>query len=114
MDNVVKSPKHYQIMPGVEVKDVRKALLDNAQNCVYNPTYNEVDYWSRAWEYLTRMWGKNGLEDAEKATVYLGWLIQSLKEKQRLSLLQQRSRNMPHKTTEEAYEQQYREDYDPT
>jgi hypothetical protein len=79
MNDVVNSPKHYQIAPGLEVKDVRRALLDSAETSPYNPTNNAVDYWSRTWEYLTRMWHKNGLEDAEKARVYLDWLIDEMK-----------------------------------
>ena len=75
-DNV-KNPRHYQLLPGVEVKDVRKAILDNIET---SPTLYAVDCWSRSWEYLTRMWGKNGLEDAKKARVYLDWLITELEK----------------------------------
>lgn len=73
-DNV-KNPSHYQLLPGVEVIDVRMAILSNMPASV---TRAEADHWSRAWEYLTRMWGKNGLEDAKKARVYLDWLIDEM------------------------------------
>lgn len=72
-DNV-HSPSHYQILPGVEVYDVREAILSKTEGL--HPC--EVDDWSRAWEYLTRMWGKNGLEDAKKAKWYLEKLIQRM------------------------------------
>lgn len=74
--DAVHKPSHYQIMPGVEVKDVRRALLDKIP--AGQASYHEITCWDRSWEYLTRMWGKGGLEDARKARVYLDWLIESL------------------------------------
>lgn len=73
-DNVNK-PSHYAVLPGVEVIDIRKALLKKIPT---DTSFEAVDHWSRAWEYLTRMWGKNGIEDAKKAKVYLNWLIDEL------------------------------------
>lgn len=70
----VNKPSHYQIMPGVEVYDVRMALMTKIEGA----SHGAVDDWSRAWEYLTRMWGKNGLEDAKKARWYLDRLIGKL------------------------------------
>lgn len=68
-DNVLNT-KHYQLLDGVEVIDVRESLLmkiDAAQmlNAV------EIDLWSRAWEYLTRFMEKGGMEDLKKAENYL-------------------------------------------
>jgi hypothetical protein len=77
----VNSPKHYQLFPGVEVIDVRRAILAAVPK---GQSYYAIDCWSRAWEYLTRMWGKNGLEDAKKAETYLKWLIEEM-EIQKLS-----------------------------
>jgi hypothetical protein len=71
----INNPSHYQIMPGVEVIHVRRALLDKIPE---GTNLNAVDEWSRSWEYLTRGWSKNGLEDFKKAQVYLGWLIERL------------------------------------
>lgn len=74
-DNVDR-PSHYQILPGIEVYDIREAILSKHEDlhpCV-------VDDWSRAWEYLTRMFSKNGLEDAKKARWYLNKLIDRMKE----------------------------------
>jgi len=71
----INNPSHYQIMPGVEVIHVRRALMDKIPS---GANYNAIDEWSRAWEYLTRAWSKNGLEDFKKAQVYLGWLIERL------------------------------------
>ena len=75
--DMVNNPKHYQLLPGVEVKDVRKAILDNAPEGI---PYTQIDAWSRCWEYMTRMWNKNGLEDAKKARVYLNWLIEDMEK----------------------------------
>lgn len=72
----VNRPSHYQIMPGVEVYDVRMGLLAK----MHGVAPGAADDWSRAWEYLTRMWGKNGLEDAKKARWYLDKLIGKLEQ----------------------------------
>jgi len=74
MRDPVNNPSHYQLLPGVEVYDVRHAILAKAEGV----TLSEADDWSRAWEYITRMWGKNGLEDAKKAQWYLNKLIERL------------------------------------
>lgn len=72
--DMVNSPKHYEILPGVEVYDVREAILKKHPQL--EP--NVVDDWSRSWEYLTRMFGKNGLEDAKKSKWYLEKLIERM------------------------------------
>jgi hypothetical protein len=73
----VKSPSHYQLLPGVEVIHVRKALLEKMGHM----TPYQIDCWSRAWEYITRAPAKNGLEDLKKAQTYLEWLIKDMEEK---------------------------------
>ena len=74
-EDMVNNPPHYQIMEGVEVIDVRKGLMDKIPS---NVPFSQVDDWSRSWEYITRMWGKNGLEDAKKARFYLNRLINAM------------------------------------
>lgn len=73
-DNV-NNPKHYQLLPGVQVIDVRDAAFAQMPEGI---PYDLVDCWSRSWEYLTRMWGKNQLEDAKKARWYLDRMIQKM------------------------------------
>ena len=73
--DMVNAPPHYQIMPGVEVIDVRKGLMEKIPS---NVPFHQADDWSRSWEYITRMWGKNGLEDAKKARFYLNRLIDGM------------------------------------
>lgn len=75
--DVVNKPSHYILKLksgiGVEVYDIRTALLHICDE--EGVPAGQVDDWSRSWEYLTRMWGKNGLEDAKKARWYLDKLI---------------------------------------
>jgi len=73
----VNSPPHYMITEDIEVIDVRHALLEKMNQLVIDGrlTAVEIDYWSRAWEYLTRCFFKNGLEDAGKCEAYLLRLI---------------------------------------
>jgi hypothetical protein len=73
--DMVNHPPHYQLLPGVEVYDVRMALLAKVE-----APAGQVDDWSRAWEYLTRMWQKNGLEDAKKCRWYLDKLIEKMEQ----------------------------------
>lgn len=73
--DMVNNPPHYQIMPGIGVIDVRKALMGKIPSRV---PFSQTDDWSRSWEYITRMWGKNGLEDAKKARFYLNRLIDGM------------------------------------
>ena len=71
----VYNPSHYQLpgLDGLEVMDVRSSLLQTIPEGV---PYELVTCWNESWTYLTRMWGKNGLEDAKKAQVYLSRLIE--------------------------------------
>lgn len=73
----VNSPPHYKITDEIEVIDVRHALLEKMDSLVAEGklTVAQVDNWSRAWEYLTRCFFKNGLEDLGKCEYYLLRLI---------------------------------------
>lgn len=75
--DMVNSPPHYQLLPGVEVIDVRDALFAKMPSDV---PHDIADCWSRSWEYLTRMWDKNGLEDAKKARWYLDRMIKKIEK----------------------------------
>lgn len=67
MDNVNK-PKHYELdgIPGVEVKDVIKAVLGKDTVSFYL---------GNVLKYMLRFKKKNGLEDLKKARLYLDWAI---------------------------------------
>jgi len=70
--DMVNNPPHYQILPGVEVYDIRCALMDKIQGA----THAQVSDWDRAVEYLLRMWDKNGIQDAKKALGTAGFAVQ--------------------------------------
>ena len=72
MDNVNK-PNHYALdgIPGVEVKDVIKAVL--GEDTVGFYLGNVI-------KYMLRFKKKNGVEDLEKARLYLDWAIEDYGE----------------------------------
>ena len=76
--DMVNSPSHYQLVDGLEVKDIRKAIFDKIP--MGKLSYHQADCYSRAWEYLTRACFKHEspLEDLQKAQTYLTWLIEDL------------------------------------
>lgn len=75
-EDLVNHPKHYQLLPGVEVYDIRQALA--AKATAAGVTLDQFSDYDRAIEYLLRMWEKNGKQDAEKAVWYLNKLIGKL------------------------------------
>ena len=76
--DMVNKPPHY-MLPGldIEVIDVRSSLLKTIPP---GTPYEAVTSWSEAWTYLTRMWGKNGIEDLKKAQVYIARQIKIMEE----------------------------------
>ena len=74
--DAVHQPSHYKL-DGLDVEwmDVRSALLRVIPKGI---PYEAVTSWSEAITYLARMWGKNGVEDAQKALVYTSRLVQIL------------------------------------
>lgn len=78
MNDMVNKPSHYQLVDGLEVRDVRKAIFDKIPMGMLS--YHQADCYSRAWEYLTRCCFKHEspLEDLMKAQTYLNWIIEDL------------------------------------
>jgi hypothetical protein len=76
----VNKPNHYMLFPeqGIEFIDVRDVLIERLADF----TPKQIDYWSRAFEYLARAGGKNGVEDIKKAKWYLDRLVKTLEEKE--------------------------------
>lgn len=81
MHDPVNSPSHYVLAPGLEVIDIREMILEKLQAHGIVVPYTDIDDWSRTWEYITRMWFKNGVEDASKAKYYLDRLVDRMKER---------------------------------
>lgn len=82
--DMVNKPPHYDL-GGFQVIDVRDVLLDRIQKSGIL-TYRQADYWSRAWEYLTRFMEKNGAEDLKKGQWYLNRLLDDLAKNQQKSV----------------------------
>lgn len=81
-EDVVSSPKHYQLFPGIEVVDIRDRLLDKIESSKILPMkHKEAGYYSEMMGYLMRCMDKNGLQDMKKARWYLDRLINSLEGK---------------------------------
>lgn len=71
--NNVNKPNHYVLdgIPGVEVKDVIKAVLGK----------DTVGFYlGNVIKYMLRFKKKNGLEDLKKARLYLDWAIEDYGE----------------------------------
>lgn len=79
--DMVNTPPHYVLKPGLEVIDVRTAIFEKLQREGIVVPYADMSDWDRAWEYLTRMFFKNGKEDAEKSLYYLTRLVERMKER---------------------------------
>jgi len=76
--DMVNKPKHYQIMPGLEVYDLRQALAKKAQEL--GIPHDQFSDWDRALEYLLRMWEKNKRQDLQKSMFYMNKLLEKLPE----------------------------------
>lgn len=79
--DMVNKPPHYVLKPGLEVIDVRTAIFEKLQREGIVVPYADMSDWDRAWEYLTRMFFKNGKEDAEKALYYLSRLVERMEKR---------------------------------
>lgn len=68
----VNKPKHYQLLPGVEVIDVLDALCDKLdKSSVWKFSAKDASYYAQAMGYLMRCMDKNGKQDVQKAIWYL-------------------------------------------
>lgn len=68
----VNKPKHYQLLPGVEVIDVLDALCDKLdKSSVWEFSAKDASYYAQAMGYLMRCMDKNGKQDVQKAIWYL-------------------------------------------
>ena len=70
--DIVSKPKHYMLLPGVEVRDVCKAMADRMQD-KYSAFF--ISDYIQFLQYVLRFDQKNGVEDLEKAKWYLDKLI---------------------------------------
>lgn len=75
LDEVVNHPTHYELEGlGVEVIDVIRSVLGEISFCSYCK--------GNVIKYILRADKKNGLEDLQKARVYLSWLIATIESEE--------------------------------
>lgn len=72
----VTKPRHYMLLPNVEVRDVIKALVDKMTG--YHPMI-AADY-VQMMQYGMRFMDKNGTEDLKKMRWYLDKIIEQLEK----------------------------------
>lgn len=73
----VTKPKHYMLLPNVEVRDVLKALTSKLNSF---PPMVIADY-VQMMQYGMRFMEKNGIEDLKKMRWYLDKVIEQLENK---------------------------------
>jgi len=66
--------------------DVREAILEKLQSEGVVVPYVDIDDWSRAWEYLTRCFFKNGAEDIQKSQYYINRMVERIKDRSKFNL----------------------------
>ena len=77
--NAVNHPSHYKGSKGLEVTEVLENFL--------SPDELRGFYKGNVIKYVLRSQKKNGKEDLEKASKYLGWLIEATEEKDLLETI---------------------------
>lgn len=77
----VDRPDYYQVLPEYQVRDINKALLDKIEESDFDLSLDEAGWYQQAMQYLMRFYGKNGIDDLEKAVYALNIVIESLKER---------------------------------
>lgn len=80
MNDVVKKPNHYQLLPEYEVKDVIKALLDKIDESDFEMSSFQAGWLQQSLQYQMRFYAKNGIEDLEKAHETLGFVLADMKK----------------------------------
>ena len=81
MIDMVNSPPHYIIKPGLEVIQLREALANKLQAEGVVMPYADYSDWDRALEYLLRAPWKNSEEDYAKSMYYLRRLLDRFEER---------------------------------
>ena len=73
----VESPKHYQVLPGIQVRDIANTIADRLAKAGYTGGF--ISDYVQMLQYLLRFDQKGSdLQDLEKAKKYLDWMIINL------------------------------------
>ena len=73
-DNISK-PKHYMLLPNIEVRDVCRVLAERMEEKGYKSFF--ISDYVQFLQYVLRFDQKNGIEDLKKAKWYLEKLIEA-------------------------------------
>lgn len=76
-DNSIDRPHHYQLIDGMEVRDILEILADKLNYGNVPATSLFISDYVQMMQYLMRFMGKNGVEDLKKAKYYLDQLIEA-------------------------------------
>lgn len=79
--DMVNSPPHYIIRPGLEWIEVREALAQKLQREGIVLPYEDFSDWDRGLEYLVRAPFKNKLEDLQKVLFYVTRLVERMEKR---------------------------------
>lgn len=74
MNDPVFSPAHYA-GNGIEAKDAMRSMMDCA-----DVSPSQAYWWGCAFKYLWRWHAKNGVQDLQKASQCIRYLIEDLRE----------------------------------
>ena len=76
--SAVAKPSHYQILPGIEVRDICNTLADQLSDKGFKGSF--IGEYMQVMQYLMRFHKKNGLEDIKKAQYLLNKLVDNYTE----------------------------------
>lgn len=76
--SAVAKPSHYQILPGIEVRDICNTLADQLGDKGFKGSF--IGEYMQVMQYLMRFHKKNGLEDIKKAQYLLNKLVDNYTE----------------------------------
>lgn len=76
--STVAKPSHYQILPGIEVRDICNTLADQLSDKGFKGSF--IGEYMQVMQYLMRFHKKNGLEDIKKAQYLLNKLVDNYTE----------------------------------
>jgi len=78
--DIVKNPSHYDLLPGHQVKDITKIVLDRIQESDMNIPLSSAGWLQQSLQYLLRCYEKGGIEDLKKAHETLGFALKDIEE----------------------------------
>ena len=77
LNDMVKKPSHYMLLPEYEVKDIIKAWADKVEDSDMEMTVYQSGYVVQALQYLLRCYAKGQWQDIEKAIETLQFAVDS-------------------------------------